>query len=101
VANFLEIANLTTNVTLLRRVESAISIKAQTLLDLPTPTANQLAFASNALKAPETFSSRILRYILAVNNSAAPTVITGVGDAAIANNVNTAIDKFIAGGIVS
>jgi hypothetical protein len=101
VANYLELANLGSNVTLLRRVQVAIIKKAQLLLDLPTPTANQLAFVNNALTAPESFAPRILRYILAVNDGATPTTITGVGDTAIQNNVNTAVDKLIAGGFVS
>lgn len=79
-----------------KRIEVAIAVKAQELIDLPTPSTNQLAWASEALISPASKADQIMHYVLAANRAAAVSQIAGATDSAIQSNVDSAVDKLVA-----
>lgn len=81
------------------KVAVACCIKAQALIDLASPTAAQITWASNALAAPATAAAKLLPYVLAANNTLTLAQIQGASDSAIQSGVNAAVDKLIAGNI--
>lgn len=79
-----------------KRIEVAIAVKAQELIDLASPTANQLTWAAEALDNPGAKADQIMNYVLAANKSATTAQITGAADTAIQTNVDAAVDKLVA-----
>lgn len=104
-ATYAELHDLRVNLTpanaaLRSKVATAVTKKAQTILDLAVPTANELNWAQSALATPEAMAGLLFPYVLAANSAATVASIQGATDAAIQTNVNAAADKFIAGGLV-
>jgi len=97
-ATYLELFGLVSNDMLRNKIAVACVIKAQTLLDLPTPTTAQVAWAAEAMNNPLSKAGSILYYVLAANEAATTSQITSATDASIQANVNTAVDALIAGG---
>lgn len=85
---------------LLNKVDVAVAVKAQTIIDSGTATAEQLAWASQTLTSPRPQSEKFLKYILAVNKALeigdpeTGGTILGASDVAIQTNVNSAVDVF-------
>lgn len=82
------------------KVAVACCIKAQTLVDLASPTAAQITWASNTLASPAGSAAKLMPYVLASNAGATQAQIAAATDSAIQAAVNAAADKLIAGGIV-
>lgn len=102
-ATFQELTNLMatgTRETLLRKVEWATLIKAQTLIDGANPSAAELNWANNALMDTENVALRLLKYVIAANSSATTSQITNATDTTIQTNVDAAVDVLIAGGLI-
>lgn len=97
-ATYLELFQLRANSDLQDRAAVAVTKKAQTLLDLPTPTAAQVAWALAAIEAPKSKAAALLNYILAANSSATVGQITGATDANLQSQLSAAVDAIIAGG---
>ena len=76
------------------KIEVAITIKAQILID-GTPTVGQLAWATEAVQSPSSKAPPILHYMIAANNAAALSAITGATDAVIQTNANAAVDALV------
>ena len=74
------------------RVAVACAIKAQTLIDLASPTANQVTWASNCLANP---------LQMAANSSATLAQIQAVTDSTLQTNTGAAVDKLITAGILT
>lgn len=99
-ASYLELYDLKNDDKVHHQIAVAITKKAQALIDLATPSANQIAWASNALSNLNEMIGKILPYVLAANSSATTTQIKAATDATVQTNVDAAVDKLIAGGIV-
>ena len=101
-ATYAELFDLKSSAFVLRnKVIVAVTVKAQTILDLATPTDNQVAWAANAISDPVRFADKIMLYVLAANKSATTSQISGASDSTVQTNVDAAVDKMIAGGVVS
>lgn len=82
------------------KVAIACCKKAQTIVDLSTPTADQLNWANAVLQNPAGAAMKLLPYVLAANSSATVAQIQSASDATIQTNVNAAADKLISGGLI-
>lgn len=100
-ATYTEIFNLKSDSQLRNKIAVAVAKKAQVLIDLASPTANQIAWANVAINNPLTMADKIMNYVLAANSAATAAQIAAASDADIQTNVSAAVDKLIAGGIVS
>ena len=96
-ATYTELFDLKNNNDLLNKMFVAVVKKAQLLLDGATPTATEVAWASETLNNPRAVSEKIYMYVLAANSAASVATITGASDATIQSSVNTAVDAIIAG----
>lgn len=92
-ATYTELFELRSNSGLRNKVAVACAVKAQALIDGPSPTAAQLAWAQAAIRDPIAVADSLLNYVLAANKSATVAQITGATDAAIQTNVSAAVDK--------
>ena len=99
-ATYDDLFSLYYNSGLRNRVIVAIAKKAQTLLAAPVPTSAQLNWAKNALENTDSVATALYKYVLAANSAFPVVQITGASDAAIQSNIDTAADKFIAGGLL-
>lgn len=99
-ATYAEIFDLRSNNALRNKIAVAVVVKAQTLIDLASPTAGQLSWANNAMNNPIASADKIMHYVLAANKSSTTSQISSASDSAIQTNVDAAADKLIAGGIV-
>jgi hypothetical protein len=81
------------------KVAVACCDKARALIALASPTATQITWASNALANPTQAAAKLLPYVLVVNKASTVSQIKQASDATIQTNVDTAVDKLIAGGI--
>ena len=73
----------------------AITVKANVIAKLATPTANQRAFAIAALRDPVSYLPMLLNYILAEYNTATIAVISAATDAQVQTAVNAAVDTLL------
>lgn len=79
-----------------KKILVAITIKAQALVDLPTTTAAQLAWAKDALANPQAYLVIVLNSVLAANNTASTAVITSASDTTVQTAVDSVVDKLLA-----
>lgn len=100
-ATYEELFGLRTNTALRNKIAVACVIKAQQLLDLTPPTADQVAWASSTLSNPLAQADKIYSYVLAKNSTFSAAQITGATDVAIQTNVSAAADALITGGITN
>jgi len=97
-ASYLEIAKIKENASygdFIAKLTVAVAIKAHAIAQLPTPAAEQIKWAKEALSGPHTKSKQIMGYVLADNNSLTIVQMMGAGDTAIQNNVNDAVDLLL------
>lgn len=97
-ATYAELFDQRAHSALRNKITVAVAIKAQSLIDSESPTAAQIAWANDAIRDPEGKAVVLLNYVLAANKSATVQQIQSASDAAIQNNVDTAVDALIAGG---
>lgn len=83
-----------------KKVRVAAADKATRLLGGATPTANEVAWAVDALRDPDGKGDELIAYVLASNKGATIAAILSASDNAIQTNVDTAADAIIAGGAV-
>jgi len=100
-ATYQELFDLRRESALRNKVSVACVKKAQSLMDGATPTANEIAWSSNALENPIQVADKIMHYVLSANSGATTAQILNATDAAIQANVNAAADALIAGGIIN
>lgn len=100
-ATYTELFDLGSNTALRNRISIALVIKAQALLAVASPTANEVKWANSAITDPILLADKLMNYVLAANKAATTSQIISATDSAIQTNVDAAIDKLIAGGIVS
>ncbi len=97
-ATYEELYSLTNNSELRNKIEVAVAVKAQGLIDGQTPTAAEIAWASGAIDSPRSMAESLLVYVLAANKDATLPAILSASDSAIQGNVDAAVDTLIAGG---
>lgn len=97
-ATYLELKALRNNSDLQDKVEVACVKKAQTLIDLATPTAAQITWAQATIRDPQSESGAMLNYILVANSTLTTAQILAASDSAIQGQINDAVDAIIAGG---
>ncbi len=98
-ATYTELFGLRSNSALINRIAVAVTIKAQTYIDTTPSVSDELAWASRVLSAPGTEAQKMLYYLVAVDNTASISQITGASDAAVQTRVDAAVDALVAGGI--
>lgn len=97
-ATLLELADFSASTdypTLAKKIRVAIAKKAVAIGNLATPTAEQLAWAKDALQFPERVGALIINYVLAANAGATIAQIVAATDAAIETQVGNAVDKIL------
>jgi hypothetical protein len=103
-AAYTELFNLRTltptNAAFREKVAVAVTKKAQLLVDQAAPTANELLWAQHAFEDPLAVANILLNYVLVANSTATVAQILAATDAAIQANVDAAVTKLIAGGLV-
>lgn len=97
-ATYMELFSLRNNSDLQDKVAVAVAKKAQTLLDKATPSAAEVAWASEAIADPTGKARALLNYVLAKNSDAASATIVGAADATIQAAIDGAVDVLIGGG---
>ncbi len=94
-ATLLELRGLFTNSDLQEKVESALIIAVQALLDGGTPTTDQQKYAAAVFAKPAVEARKALMSVLAKNASATVTQIQEANDTAIQTNVNDVVDALV------
>lgn len=93
-ATYVDLHSLRNDPVLLQRVIIAILVAAETVrtenVSVPFHK-NRVAWAQQAIKDPETFSTKILGLLLAQNKALSIEQINGVSDV----NLQTAVDSLI------
>lgn len=79
--------------SLVNRVVVAVVVKAEAIASEATPTAEEIAWAVDALTHPRRKADAIINYVIAANKGLSIATITAATDASIQTNVNTAVDK--------
>lgn len=77
------------------RMSTAVRIKAHTIAQQPTPTAEQVAWAKSALENPDGQRSLIEGYVLAQFNDQPIATILGITDAQMQTGVDGAVDNLL------
>ena len=93
-----ELYDLNASTPLKNRIAIAVTVKAQTLFDLATPTAAQVNWAKAAIANPHVIAEDFLKYLLAKNKSLTVAQINAVTDTGIQTAVDALVDKIISGG---
>jgi len=98
-ASYTDLFGLRSNSVLINRIAVAVTIKAQVYVDTTPTDADQLTWASRVLTSPRPEAEKLLHYLVAADNTATISQITGASDAAIQTRVDDAVDALVAGGI--
>ena len=101
-ATYTELFELRQDSDLINRIAIAISIKAQVYIDGATPTTDQLNWSAKVLPPAggRTEAEKLLQYLLASNNTATISQITGSTDATLQTAVDDAVDALVGGGVI-
>ena len=94
-ATYLELSGLYTNADLLRKIEVALLIRAQSYLDAGTPTAAQRAWSRAVFDQPRNEAQKMLLYLLAKNSGQSVATITGSSDATLQSQVDAVAAQFV------
>lgn len=103
-ATYSELRTLINDSALRNKSSAAVIIAAQGVMNdpanFPTTTADtvlqndRLLWAARAFNGPDIEARKVLMSMLAANNTASVSAITGAADALIQTNVDAAIDLF-------
>lgn len=99
-ATYEELFSLRNNSSLKNRVQTAVVIAAETVmneLDTVPNHVNRLIWAKSVFAQPSIEADRMYWAVLAANSSSSVAVIIGASDSAIQANVNDHIDLFADG----
>ena len=99
-ATYLELAEIQSDPQwndLLSRIRIACTINATEIINLPTPTAEALAWAKATIKNPRQAGDDVAYYVVAVNATATIAQIYSADDVAVKANVDSAISAMIGG----
>lgn len=97
-ATYLELWDLASSPTitdLRKKLQVAISVKAQAIAEAATPTTAMMDWARSALANPQHYEQMLLHFILADNAGVTTAAISGASDSAVQNAVNAAVDNLL------
>lgn len=97
-ATYLELYDLASSATitdLRKRIQVAITIKAQAIAEAASPPVASLEWAKAAFGNPGHYEQTILHFVLADNAAAAVGSISGATDAQVQAAVNAAVDNLL------
>ena len=94
-ATLQELRSLFTHSDLLEKVESAVIIAVQDILD-GTPTLSDKRYAAHVFASPRTEATKALMSVLAANNALTTAQITGASESVIKTQVASAITSLSA-----
>ena len=94
-ATYTELRTLFDNDNLRQRIGVALMIKAQSLLDGATPTADQRRWAQQIFSSPQAEADKMLKYLLAKNNTMTVAQIQAVTDAALSTQIDAVANQFV------
>lgn len=92
-ATYAELYDLRQDAALRNKVAVAVTIKAQTIFDLASPTAKQLAWAALAISGPDELAIQYLKYLMAKNAASTVAQINAASDATVQAAINALVDK--------
>ena len=98
-ATYAELYDLRSDDELKNKIVVAVVVKAQTILELASPTTAQVAWASEAIDGPIQKATSLMNYVLAANKALTVAQIQAAADSAVQANVDAAVDKIITGGV--
>lgn len=90
-----ELQTLFSDSGLMIKVQSALTLEAQALLDLATPTIAQKTWAVDVLRNPTGETAMTLRYVVAANSGSTAIQISGASEAQVKINVADVVPKLI------
>lgn len=97
-ATYAELDDLTTDVTLMKRVRAAVAIAAEAIRVEDPGTANhaeRMAFAKRALLNVDGTARSLMWLLLAMNKDFTVAQIQGASDAALQTAVNNAVEVLL------
>ena len=77
---------------LLNKIMVAVMVKAATIIDSASPSADALAWAKATLTGPKAAANNIAFYVIASNKAASISTILAASDSAVQSNVDDAVD---------
>ena len=90
-----ELATLYGDGDLINKISAALIIEAQNLIELPSPTVPQKAYAAKVFANPKAEAARVLKSLLAVNAALTVAAIQGATDASIQSQVAAVVPTFV------
>lgn len=78
-----------------KKIMVALTIKANIIAKLPTPTDAQKAFAKATLHDVTAYLTTVRNYIFAEYNTSTVATITGAADSLVQTAVNAAVDTLL------
>jgi hypothetical protein len=97
-ALYADLYGLIGSTALKNRLAIAVAVKAAALFDAANPTAEQLAWAAQAVANPHAKAEPFYLYLLAKNKGLTVAQINAVTDDAMQTAVDALVEKIIAGG---
>lgn len=99
-ATYTEIFGLRNNSDLMNKIVVAVAVKAQSLMTTGSvPTTAQITWANEAITNPVSKAESLFTYVLAANKSATTSQILSATDEVIQQQIDTAVDILISGGV--
>jgi len=95
-ATYTELYELRQDSNILNKITSAIAIKCKAVIDDGASTTGQKEWAREKIQNPNGLKGQIIWSLLVANKDQSVSTIQNANDAAVQNNVNTAIDDLIA-----
>ncbi len=91
-ATYIELFNLRTNSALRNKIQVALAIKGNAILQEATPSPERLAFAEAALKNPNSKLDEAMWFLFAANKDVPEATIIASTDAVIQTHVDNYVD---------
>lgn len=94
-ATYEELRSLFSDDSLKNRMDVAVTVAAQTLLDSGSTTSQQRAWAAFVINDPRLEGEKAFRYILAKNKDLSLTQIQNASDNSLQNQVDSVVDQLV------
>lgn len=99
-ATYTELRDLYGDDALKNRLDIAVTVAAQELMEGATPTTGEQQWAASVLRDPRPVTEQALRFLLAKDRTASVSAIQGATDAAIQARVDDIKDSLVAAWVV-
>ncbi len=91
-ATYIELFNLRSNPLIRNKIQVALAIKSNAILQEATPSPERLAFAEAALRNPESKLDEAMWFLFAANKDVDEAVIIASTDTTIQTHVDSYVD---------